>query len=149
MNIFLDSDVMLDVSLKREHFASTAQLLQHGKLGHLFLYTSSVALTNLHYVVSRSKGKKHAVTVVHDWLQQVSVVSTTKTMLSKALEYKMNDWEDAVQLVTAIGGDCDYLVTRNVKDYTHRSKVRIVTPDEMLVLVGGSMIKRAGSRHSD
>ena len=48
-----------------------------------------------------------------------------------AVEMKWDDFEDAVQAVTASRSGADYIITRNVR-YSQWSKVMAVTPSEFL-----------------
>ena len=54
-----------------------------------------------------------------------------RRLLKMALQSKHKDFEDAVQSVTAERIHADYIITRNVRDFS-RSKVIAFTPDELL-----------------
>jgi len=49
----------------------------------------------------------------------------------KAAEMKWDDFEDAVQSVTAERIRTDYIITRNIRDF-RKSKVPSLTPTEFL-----------------
>lgn len=51
--------------------------------------------------------------------------------LSRAAGLNWEDFEDAVQSVTAERLHADYIITRNVKDFS-RSKVAAFTPSELI-----------------
>ena len=51
--------------------------------------------------------------------------------LFRAAALQWSDFEDAVQSVTAERIHADYIITRNVRDFS-RSKVIAFTPDELL-----------------
>ena len=52
--------------------------------------------------------------------------------VKKANTYKINDYEDALQYVMAIQNRCEYLITRNTKDFKKVSKIKVLTPEAFL-----------------
>ena len=52
-------------------------------------------------------------------------------ILCSAAACKWDDFEDAVQYVTAIRIKADCIVTRNVKDY-HDCSIPVITPAELM-----------------
>ena len=55
----------------------------------------------------------------------------TEADMTKAAELQWDDYEDALQSVTAERIRADYIITRNVKDF-RKSKVVAFTPTEFL-----------------
>ena len=51
-----------------------------------------------------------------------------------ALDLDWTDFEDSVQFIIGEGLEVDYIVTRNVQDFT-TSSIPAVTPDEFLQIV--------------
>ena len=56
------------------------------------------------------------------------------TVLERAVNMKWKDFEDAVQSATAESVHADYIITRNLKDFT-QSKVMALTPTELLARI--------------
>ena len=54
--------------------------------------------------------------------------------LSHAAELRWDDFEDAIQSVTATRVHADYIITRNVRDFK-RSKVIVFTPSELIARI--------------
>lgn len=54
--------------------------------------------------------------------------------LSRAAELNWNDFEDAVQSVTAERVHADYIITRNVRDFA-KSRVIAFTPSELIARI--------------
>ena len=54
--------------------------------------------------------------------------------LTRAAELNWKDFEDAVQSVTAERVHADYIITRNVRDFS-RSRVIAFTPTELLARI--------------
>jgi hypothetical protein len=55
----------------------------------------------------------------------------TATDMTRAASLQWNDFEDALQAVTAERVHADYIITRNVKDFRN-SKIVAFTPTEFL-----------------
>ena len=55
-------------------------------------------------------------------------------VLERAVNMKWKDFEDAVQSATAESVHADYIITRNLKDFT-QSKVMAFTPTELLARI--------------
>ena len=55
-------------------------------------------------------------------------------VLERAVNMKWKDFEDAVQSATAESVHADYIITRNLKDFT-KSKVIAFTPTELLARI--------------
>ena len=52
----------------------------------------------------------------------------------KAISSEIGDYEDAIMVETAIRSEIDYIVTRNVKDYT-KSSVKVCEPVTLIKLL--------------
>lgn len=128
MKIFLDSDILLDVVLDRNDGEQVAKALSRAQSLGVELCTSAIVMVNVHYVARKSANQQKVFQLIGDWLHVLSIAPTTTQELQHALSYGMDDWEDAVQLATAKASGCTHLVTRNVKDFTHSTQVKIVSP---------------------
>ena len=62
------------------------------------------------------------------------VVDTFGIDCINAVSSQMGDYEDAVMSETAERNSIDYIVTRNIKDYS-KSKVQVITPSVFLGLL--------------
>jgi hypothetical protein len=61
-------------------------------------------------------------------------VYTPQAMIQEiqhALSSSHQDFEDSIQIFTALNGNIDYIVTRNIKDF-QKSPVKVNTPDQLL-----------------
>lgn len=75
---------------------------------------------------------------IEDTLQKLSLIfefaDLTPVDLTKAASLHWDDFEDAVQSITADRIHANYIITRNVRDFT-KSKVMAFTPAELLARV--------------
>ena len=103
--LFVDSDVILDLVLQREdHFGFAQNLFVQYQQGKCALFTSSIVLANMHFIIRKLHDIKFANSSVF--------------------------FEDGVQYFSALRSKkVDVLVTRNVKDYKH-ALLPVFTPKQ-------------------
>ena len=56
------------------------------------------------------------------------IIPLNSKMLRISFASQMNDFEDAIQLNSAIKGGCTTLITRNKKDFGNPKELDILTP---------------------
>jgi len=55
--------------------------------------------------------------MITNLLQFLQVAPVDQSTIEQSLSLDYRDFEDAVQMITAIQCKADYLITRNIKDY--------------------------------
>lgn len=125
--ILIDTDVLLDVALKREpHAGASVAVLrwaeQEAGSGHLAWHS----LANTAYVL---KGDTRRFLL--ELLEFLEVVETSTEAAQRALKLPRGNVDDALQAAAAIACGAEYIVTRNVRDYS-RSPVRAISPTEFM-----------------
>ena len=132
MNVLFDTNVVLDVLLDREPFASPAVcLFEQVERGELSGALCATTLTTVHYLVAKSLGKEMAREAVAKLLQLFEVASVTRAVLETGLRTDMDDFEDAVLHQSACLFGCEGIVTRNGRDFK-RAEISIFTPEELI-----------------
>ncbi|MBQ8531731.1 MAG: PIN domain-containing protein [Parabacteroides sp.] len=129
--IFIDTNIIIDVLMKREGYLSSAKVLALAKNEDESLFVSVLTMANIAYILRKTlKGDRFykEMAVLSDLL---SVVDVTKEHFLFALELQAKDFEDALQYYCAISNMCDVLVTRNKKDFCF-SSMEVMTPEELL-----------------
>ena len=130
--LLVDTNVILDVILKRAPWAAEAVLILDAiARGTARGFVAGHAITTVHYIVEREAGRTAANTGVSDLLQVLAVVPLDGTDFQRALALGLRDYEDAVQVAACLKAGADYLVTRNGKDYKG-GLVTAHTPGEVL-----------------
>lgn len=131
-NLFMDSDVILDLLLKREpHFISTAVLLEKAKSNEIKLFTSSVCAVNVHYILRKSYPTDEIGLMLNKFFMYVGILTVDKDIIMLALNSHFRDFEDAVQYYAAIKNNLETILTRNTKDYKV-DDIPVMTPVEFL-----------------
>lgn len=119
MRALLDTDVLLDLFLDRESFAETAAALwEANERGDFEDYISAITPINLFYITRKLKDLTTARQAVAELVATLRICSVDQETLQSALSLPLADYEDAVQLASAIINQVDVIVTRNLEDYT-------------------------------
>jgi len=133
MNILIDTNVVLDMLLKREPYHKDAARIQiMVEKEYIRGYISASAVTDIFYIANRNfKNKEKTINLLVKYLRCVRVASVTENIISEALELGWEDFEDSVQYVTGKSISVDYIITRNPKDF-YNSQVAVTSPKEFL-----------------
>jgi len=115
MRVLIDSNVILDVILKRSPFdIASYEILKRAEKKAIEAYIASFAVTDLYYFISKNLGNDKAVEAIKALLQIVKLVGITNRDVEKALSNPpMTDLEDALQVQCAKKSKSDYFITRD------------------------------------
>ena len=126
--IFLDTDVVLDFFLVRVPFYSDAlKLWAACEEGAVDGYVSALTITNVHYIAQRIKNPTTAMIAVRGILDVFNVVPLDKELLRRAADLHDRDYEDDIQLQSAVKAGCSHLFTRDPTHF-HSKAIAIVPP---------------------
>lgn len=129
MRIFLDTNVLLDVFLKRDgEPASAAVISACGEDEHQG-FVAVHTLSNAFYLIEKQRSRADAWEAIRDVLRWAMVAELTTSDVLRTQRMEMNDFEDALQIAAAEGCAADVIVTRNGKDFLGKTAVSIVTPE--------------------
>jgi predicted nucleic acid-binding protein len=131
-NLFVDSDIILDLFLEREpHSKFTQILLAQSKIAGFNLNTSTLIIANLNYVLTGRIGKLKAKESIMIISEEMNVLPFEKDIITLALNSSFTDFEDSLQYFIAQKHNCDAIITRNTKDYKH-STIPVLTAEQFL-----------------
>lgn len=117
-SILIDLNIILDVLQKREPFLETsAGLLSAVESGQVQGYVAAHSITTLFYLIQRGRSAADARAIITNLLQFLKVLPIDQIMIEQALNLDYPDFEDAVQMMSAVKHKMDCLVTRNIKDF--------------------------------
>ena len=130
MRVFLDTNVVLDVALKRApHLRASGKVLLQAKAhGHELLFSASSA-TDIYYVLRRVVAPVMARRFLTDLIAIAAVCPVDGQIIAKAVASEFPDVEDAVQYYSAAADGAEVIVTRNKADFAH-STLEVLTPRE-------------------
>ena len=135
-NVFLDTNVLLEVLCNRKHGKSCEQILMRGKNGYINLFASILTFANMAYVLQREKINRTDIYKAERMMEaMMTVLPMDGDQLRTTLHNEVKDFEDMLQYQCALAGQCDCIVTINTNDFTEFSTLPIYSPEEMLDLL--------------
>jgi predicted nucleic acid-binding protein len=132
MNVFVDTNVLLDVLAKREPFyKDSATVWTLAEQGTIRGFVSALSFSNIYYIVRRLKDRRTADRAMLLLRDTFTPVACDAQVLSQAMDARMKDFEDAIQYYSALRAEVAFLISRD-PDHFPRSVVSVVTPAEFL-----------------
>lgn len=129
--LFVDSEVILDLVLQRDdHFEFAQNLFGQYQQGKCALYTSSIVLANMHFIIRKLHDVKFANSSILFVNKHFKIIDANNEDIENFIQSKFSDFEDGVQYFSALRSKkIDALITRNVKNYKH-ALVPVFTPKQ-------------------
>jgi predicted nucleic acid-binding protein len=116
--VLIDINILLDVLQKRlPFFETSAGFLAAVETGRVQGYVAAHSLTTLFYLIQKSASSAEARGTITNLLQFIKIAPVNQSTIEQALNLDYPDFEDAVQMISAVQCKADCLVTRNMKDY--------------------------------
>lgn len=131
MQVLIDTNVLLDICFEKGGFYKSS----YGALLRLVTnnakcYITSSCITDIYYVLNKYGSKEEAKKRVLSLINLCSVLPISEKEICLALESEVNDYEDAIVEACAYINKCDFILTRNLKDFK-KSKVSAVSPSDI------------------
>ena len=133
MKIMCDTNVIIDVLLEREPFAeNSCKVLSLCEEHRVDGFISASSVTDIYYLVRKhTHSTDLAYKAVGKLLEIVKVCSVTNNDVLTAFQRKAKDFEDCLMAICAKSIRCDYIITRNKKDF-EEFDIPLLTPTEFL-----------------
>lgn len=133
MKVFLDTNILLDVLVERDNQRFTenaAKILGLGADSVIELNMSVLSITTIAYVLKNMTSHRKK-SIMKDLTSIVKVLPSLPEHVSNMLDNPMKDIEDTLQVQSAMEGQCDIIVTRDIHDFQD-SELPVITPDDLL-----------------
>lgn len=135
MRLYLDTNVILDLILNRApFFDDIARIITLYEMGECELFTSSVSVVNCNYILGKNIDRKQVIDNLKILRSFCSILTVSELEIDKSLNSNFKDFEDAVQYFTCIKNDCNFIITRDLKDFKN-SEIPAITPAEFLASI--------------
>jgi predicted nucleic acid-binding protein len=136
MKIYLDTNVLIDFLSNRGVFTKFAtEIFSLAYKSKIMLFTSTHVIATTHYILKKYTDDKELRMKLYELTDLIQIIDVTESTLKKALLSDFKDFEDGLQIFSAVSiGMVDYIVTRNLKDFKH-SLIPAVAPDELLSII--------------
>ncbi len=126
--LLVDTNIILDVALKRQpFFEQSSRLFLTALEKGVSLYVTATTITDLYYIIRKAKGHSVALMFIGNLLNFTEVAGVDRAVIVEALESRIADFEDAVQISAARNSSIRMLVTRNSKDF-EGAPLKVSTP---------------------
>ena len=134
--IFIDTNVVLDLLAKRKPWYDDAALLfSLADKGHFQIFVSSLTFSNISYVLSKLKTTEEARNILRRFRLLADVVSVDEKVVDLALnDSNFKDFEDGLQYYSALENNLEIIISRNSRDFKY-SETTVMTPNEFLVSI--------------
>ena len=131
MRVFLDTNVIIDLIQRRVGYDDAALIMQKAENGEYSLFTSSLSMVNVAYILRKYYKGENLYHLLEELGDIIDVITVSSEAYHQALQSRASDFEDAVQLFSAIESEMDCIVTRNAQDFLS-GKLPIYTPIDFL-----------------
>ncbi|NQT85881.1 PIN domain-containing protein [bacterium] len=132
MNVFVDTNVLIDVVYKRHPFYNDSfsvwSLAENKEINGL---VSAVSLPNVFYLVKKQSGRKEAYEAMRTIRDSFTILQLDAELIRQAIDGGFSDFEDALQYFTALRAGAMCIVTRNPKHFPLH-EIPILTPQHFL-----------------
>ena len=135
MVLLIDTNIVLDVLLNRpESVKDSSMIWKLCETEQAKGYISTLTYANMMYVMRKQLTPDQIEDVYRKLNLIFEFADFSPAVLDRAVSMKWKVFEDAVQSATAEHIHADYIITRNLKDFT-KSKVMAFTPSELLARI--------------
>ncbi|MGM0411443.1 MAG: PIN domain-containing protein [Bacillota bacterium] len=136
--ITIDLNVILDFLNKRNKHIQAAKIMEYCHDNQVQGYICAHEITTLAYFLMKNYNNSDKVkSVINEFLDLFKIIPVSETTLRRALNSKINDYEDAVIDISSQENEIDFIVTRNLEDFKE-SNIKTVTPSEFIAIFNKS-----------
>lgn len=128
MKIFVDTNIFLDLILKRENFHDALLIFNAIEKRVFQGAVLDITILNIDYIAKKQvKDIKEFIKLINT---SFSVVGANNEMISKALDIENSDFEDVLQYLSAKSFDSDCIVTNDKSFY--RADIEMLSSSEFI-----------------
>ena len=132
MKVLIDTNIILDVLCKRPAFyEDSAKIFKLCEVKKISGVISALSIPNIMYILRKDLDADKTREILDSLMLIFSVADLKADDLKKAADMRFKDYEDAIQSACATRIKANYIVTRNIKDFSE-SKVTAIKPAELL-----------------
>ena len=132
MKALIDTNIILDVFCKRPDFyEDSAKVFKLCEVKRISGVISALSIPNIMYILRKELDAKKTKEILDNLSLIFSIADLKADDLKKAADMGFKDYEDAVQSACAARIKANYIITRNIRDFT-MSKVAAIKPTELL-----------------
>ena len=132
MNVFVDTNVLLDVISRREPFYGHGQeVWALAERGLVRGFVAALSMPNIFYLLRRDGGRKKAMQALVGIRDTFTTVALDEQILNQAIDSGWEDFEDAIQYFSAVRANAECIITRN-EDHFAKADMPVYSPIDFL-----------------
>ena len=132
MKVLIDTNIILDVLCKRPAFyEDSAKIFKLCEVKKISGVISALSIPSIMYILRKELDADKTREILDSLMLIFSVADLKADDLKKAADMRFKDYEDAIQSACATRIKANYIVTRNMKDFSE-GKVTAIKPAELL-----------------
>ena len=132
MNVFLDTNVVIDFMCKREgFFDDAAAIFSMIEDKRITASVSALTIVNCAYILKKAFSSDIMLEKVETLCQMFNVTPIDRSQLTGAVELRPYDYEDAVQYLSALPSRPDVIITRDKRGFNDFD-ILVMTPAEFV-----------------
>ena len=132
MNVFLDTNIVIDFYDKRgEFYYPAAIIFDLAHKNKITIFVSAITFVNAFFLLRKSYSHEELYKSMRELSTLCETTRVDSAIIRKCLEEERKDFEDGVQYESALIKDVDVVVTRNVKDFLDFAN-NVQTPTDFL-----------------
>lgn len=132
MKVLLDTNVIVDLFLRRASFKDVSRIWNANKANLLSACVVASSVTDIFYITNRYGVKGDARYAIQQTLQHCTILDTNRAILILGESGNGIDFEDDVQIASAIMHKMNFIVTSDRKGF-RQSPVAVVSPADFVV----------------
>ena len=126
MQIFIDTNIFLDLILKREKYKEALHIFNSIEQGLFDAYILDITILNIDYIAKKqTQDIREFLNVVN---KLFNIIGGSNTSIEKALKIDNNDLEDNLQYISAKSSKCKIIITNDKKFY--KKDIKIMSSEE-------------------
>ena len=129
-HIFLDTNFIIDYFIREDFQGDAEKLMTLEKRANSPFFISYLTVANFAYIL-RKMPIDDLKSLIRQICKNFIIISNTEAQIQRALDVNTSDFEDLLQYQAALDAQCDYIITRNEKDFSF-SEIPVMSPTSFL-----------------
>jgi dTDP-4-amino-4,6-dideoxygalactose transaminase/predicted nucleic acid-binding protein len=138
--ILVDVNILQDVLSRRQDFQGSSDIILLVKRKLVEGWISANTFYILYYLQSKVNSEAITRQKVKDLLEGFSIIPVRQSTLKNAIESDLPDFEDNIQIESALQFNLDAIITRNKKHF-EQDKIPVFTPEEFIEIFKKQEVK--------
>ena len=135
MKLLIDTNVILDMVLKRSGCDVSMALFRKIRETGASAYITASSVTDIFYIIRKeTHDTSRTYVIMENIFRLVAVLSVTDKDIQDAFGQRWKDFEDCVQYMTGKNSRMDYIITMNRRDYAN-TLLPVMTPAAWIEMI--------------